>query len=82
MTSITYSPVTIQTSAQSLPSTPSWFGEAAIMAHYLTRLGTLSAIGERVRFARVRHEAASRIVWQRDQTCCSISSTLRGKTGR
>ena len=48
------SSVTIQTSPQSVPSTPSWFGEVAIMAHHLTRLGLLDAIGERVRFARRR----------------------------
>jgi len=29
MTSIASSPVTIQTSPQSVPSTPSWFGELA-----------------------------------------------------
>ena len=54
MTSMASSSVTIQTSTQSVPSTPPWFGEVAIMAHHLTRLGTLSAIEERVRFARRR----------------------------
>lgn len=48
------SPVEIQTSAQSLPSTPSWFGEVALIAHYLRRLGVLSEISERVHFARSR----------------------------
>lgn len=52
MTSIAYSPVSIQTTSQSVPSTPSWFGEVTIIAHYLTRLGMLEAIGEQVRFAR------------------------------
>ncbi len=46
--------VTIQTSAQSVPSTPWWFGEVAMIAHYLTRLGLLDAIADRVRFARRR----------------------------
>src|SRR6266566_1153816 len=54
MMSSASSSVTIQTSPQSVPSTPSWFGEVAIMAHHLTRLGLLDAIGERVRFARRR----------------------------
>jgi hypothetical protein len=54
MSSIADSSVKIQTSAQSVPSTPSWFGEAAVIAHYLRRLGVLSEISERVRFARCR----------------------------
>ncbi len=54
MTSITYPAVSIQTSPQSVPSTPSWLGEVAVIAHYLTRLGLLETIGERVRFARPR----------------------------
>jgi hypothetical protein len=52
MVSITDSRVTIQTSAQSVPSTPSWFGEVTLMAHSLRRLGLLSTLAERVRFAR------------------------------
>ncbi len=54
MVSITDSSVTIQTSPQSVPSTTSWFGEVAIIAHYPTRQGVLSAIEEHVRFARRR----------------------------
>ena len=54
MTSITNSVVTIQTSSQSVPSTPCWFGEVAVIAHYLRRLGVLTAICEQVRFARRR----------------------------
>jgi hypothetical protein len=54
MTSMASSAVSIQTSPQSVPSTPSWLGEAAIMAHYLTRLGLLEKIAEHVRFARRR----------------------------
>ena len=54
MTSISDSAVTIQTSSQSVPSTPSWFGEVALTAHYLKRQGVLSAIEQRVRFARRR----------------------------
>jgi hypothetical protein len=54
MTSISYSPVTIQTSSQSVPSTPCWFGEAALIVHYLRQHGVLDAIAEQVRFARRR----------------------------
>jgi hypothetical protein len=46
--------VTIQTSPQPVPSTPSWFGEVTVIAHYLEHLGVLAEISERVRFARRR----------------------------
>jgi len=48
------SPVEIQTSAQSLPSTPSWFGESTLMTHHLQRQGVLAAIEEQIHFARRR----------------------------
>jgi hypothetical protein len=35
MTPLAFSPVTIQTSAQSVPSMPSWFGEVTTIAHLL-----------------------------------------------
>jgi hypothetical protein len=54
MNSIASSSVSIQTSPQSVPSTPSWFGEVTIIAHYLTRLGLLEALAQQVRFARRR----------------------------
>ena len=54
MTSIADSPVTIQTSAQSVPSTPFWFGEVTLIAHHLQRQGVLSAIEEQIHFARRR----------------------------
>ena len=54
MISIDSCPVTIQTSAQSVPSTPGWMGEVALIAHYLRKQGVLSAIAEQVRFARRR----------------------------
>src|SRR2546427_8061061 len=54
MTSISNSPVTIQTSTQSVPATPSWFGEAVLIVHYLRKLGVLDALAEQVRFARRR----------------------------
>ncbi|HEY4383526.1 MAG TPA: hypothetical protein VGN34_03490, partial [Ktedonobacteraceae bacterium] len=54
MSSIAPSVVSIQTSPQSVPSIPSWFGEVAIIAHYLTHLGLLDAIAQQTRFARRR----------------------------
>ena len=54
MNSITDSVVTIQTSSQSLPSTPCWLGEVVLLVHHLRKQGVLSAICERVRFARRR----------------------------
>src|SRR5712691_4363583 len=54
MTSIAYSPVSIQASAQSVPSTPGWFGEVTLISHYLKRQGVLAEISEQVRFARRR----------------------------
>jgi hypothetical protein len=35
--SIANVPVTIQTSSHSVPSTPSWFGEVTVIAHFLQR---------------------------------------------
>jgi hypothetical protein len=46
--------VEIQTSPELVPSMPSWLGEVTIVAHYLTNLGLLEKIAERVRFARAR----------------------------
>jgi hypothetical protein len=54
MTSIVDSQVDIQTSSQSVPLPPSWFGEAVIIAQYLQRIGVLAKMSERVRFARRR----------------------------
>ncbi len=54
MTSIADGAVIIQTSAESAPLPPSWFGEVALIAGYLRKHGVLSQINERVRFARRR----------------------------
>ncbi len=54
MNSIADSAVTIQTSSQFMPSTPCWLGEVALLVHHLRKQGVLSAICERVRFARRR----------------------------
>ncbi len=54
MTSIADSAVTIQTSSQSVASTPAWLGRVTLIAHHLHRQGMFAAIEEQVRFAR-RH---------------------------
>jgi hypothetical protein len=53
-TSYTDGSVIIQTTSRSVPSTPSWFGEVALIVEHLRQQGVLSAICERVRFARRR----------------------------
>src|SRR6266852_5255877 len=54
MTSIADGSVIIQTSAESVPSTPSWFGEVVLMATHLRKHKVLAKISEGVRFARRR----------------------------
>jgi hypothetical protein len=54
MTSIIDSSVKIQTSSQSVPVPPSWFGEVTLITHFLKRQGVLARIVDRVRFARRR----------------------------
>src|SRR5258706_3796223 len=54
MTSIADGSVIIQASAESAPSTPSWFGEVVLMAKYLQKHDVLAKISEQVRFARKR----------------------------
>lgn len=54
MTSIADGSVSIQTSAESVFSTPSWFGEVVLIAKYLQKHGVLAKISEQVRFARKR----------------------------
>ncbi len=44
----------IQAEASPILSVPAWFGEVALVAHALTRLGLLTTISERVRFTRKR----------------------------
>lgn len=44
----------IQASLTSVPSTPSWFGEVAVVAHAFKLYGLSKAIEERVRFVRAR----------------------------
>jgi hypothetical protein len=54
MTSITDGSVHIQTTSESVPSTPSWFGEVVLMATHLRKRNVLAKISEQVRFARRR----------------------------
>lgn len=54
MISIPHTSLSIQTSSQSVPSTPSWLGEVTLIVHHLQRQGVLAAIEEQVRFARRR----------------------------
>src|SRR5213080_2101757 len=54
MTSIADGSVRIQTSSDSVPSTPCWFGEVALLIPYLRKQGILSAINSQVRLARRR----------------------------
>ncbi|HEY6408143.1 MAG TPA: hypothetical protein VIY29_11815 [Ktedonobacteraceae bacterium] len=44
--------VTIQASPEPVSVVPPWFGEVAIIANYLTRLGMLTTISNQVRFAQ------------------------------
>jgi hypothetical protein len=46
--------VKVQIAETSVPSTPSWLGEVAIVAHVFTQFDLIPAIQERVRFARAR----------------------------
>jgi hypothetical protein len=54
MNSIADGSVIIQTSCESVPSTPSWFGEVALILEHLRKQGVLTKICERMRFARRR----------------------------
>ena len=54
MTSIADGSVNIQTTSESNPSIPSWFGEAVLILGYLRKHGVLTKISEQVRFARRR----------------------------
>jgi hypothetical protein len=54
MISIADTSVKIQTTAESTPSPPAWFGEIVILSRYLQKHDILSKINEQVRFARKR----------------------------
>src|SRR6266436_7372168 len=75
MSRIASSAVTIQTSPQSVPSTPSWLGEVAVVGHYLIHLGLLEKIVQEVRFSRKRFGTYETI----DFICVLIGYTLSGE---
>jgi hypothetical protein len=75
MSSIASSAVNIQTSPQSVPSTPSWLGEVTVVARYLSHLGLLERIVEEVRFSRKRFGTYETI----DFICVLIGYTLSGE---
>ncbi len=54
MTSMADGSVIIQTSTESIPSTPSWFGEVVVISSYLQKHKVLTKTNEQVRFARKR----------------------------
>jgi len=51
---MTQASVHVQIAPNPVPSTPSWLGEVAVVAHVFRHLGLQKAIEERVRFARAR----------------------------
>jgi hypothetical protein len=51
---MTHLSVKVQIASSSVPTTPSWFGEVAVVAHVFIQFGVLDAIQQRVRFARAR----------------------------
>src|SRR5947207_1417397 len=75
MSSMTSSHIEIQTSPQSVPSTPSWLGEVAVVAHYLIHLGLLEKIVQEVRFSRKRFGIYDTI----DFLCVLIGYALSGE---
>src|SRR5258708_28568516 len=54
MSSIADGLVRIQASAESVPSTPAWFGEVVLIAAHLRKHGVPTKISEQVRFTRRR----------------------------
>ena len=54
LTTIADVSVCIQTSSESAPSLPSWFGEGVLLIPYLRKQGVLAAISSQVRLARCR----------------------------
>jgi hypothetical protein len=75
MSSIASCGIKIQTSPQSVPSTPSWMGEVTVVAHYLRTLGVLEKVALEVRFARRRFGTYDTI----DFVCVLIGYALSGE---
>src|SRR5581483_8672062 len=72
---MTHSTVVVQTTPESLPSTPSWMGEVAAFAQLLRQTGIRTSIEERVRFARARMGTDDLI----DGVVVLIGDTLSGE---
>jgi len=51
---ITTAIIQVETSAETRPSIPPWFGEITLLAQHWKQQGVISAIQEQVRFARRR----------------------------
>jgi len=51
---MTHPSVHVQIAPTSVPSTPSWLAEVAVVAHVFSQLGLQKAVEERVRFVRAR----------------------------
>jgi hypothetical protein len=51
---MTHPSIHVPIAPTSVPSTPSWLGEVAVLAHVFSQFGLQKAIEERVRFARAR----------------------------
>ena len=62
MSSITDFSVTIQTSSESVPSTPCWLGEVSLITHYLRHQGVFALIEERVLSTDVKYQSYCRRV--------------------
>ncbi|QBD75303.1 hypothetical protein EPA93_04530 [Ktedonosporobacter rubrisoli] len=77
MNSIADGSVIIQSTSESVSSTPYWFGEMALRAAYLRKHGILTKISERVhftcKFARFVGQRSSGSLRQRDRTSHAMS---------
>jgi hypothetical protein len=58
---LTLSTITVQTTPESQPSSPTWMGDVAACAQILSQTGILTAITDQVRFARARMGTDERI---------------------
>src|SRR5260370_29945639 len=86
MTSIVDGSMKIQTTSESNPSTPAWFGEIVLLSSFLRKHGILSKISDQLRFARRRfgrYEMIDFLAWlfgysiSRQRTLVRIYSVLQ-----
>src|SRR5437868_757852 len=82
MNSIADGSVIIQTSCQSVPSTPPWFGEVALLVQYLRKHDILSTIAERVRCAPSFFLICWLVLWcqRTSQQDCGIAQEASGRS--